>query len=79
LFGARSPFTSGQALVEAFLAKRKRATRPAAAAPNRIIIGGAGTGEGFPLLLPPWPPLDDQPPFDDQWPPFELQPWDDEP
>lgn len=48
-------------------ASRLRATSPAAAAPNRISIGGAGTGDGLPLLLPeldgglgqPW--LDPQP------------------
>lgn len=36
---------------------RLRATSAIAAAPNRIIIGGAGTGEGFPLE----PLLDDDP------------------
>ncbi len=53
-----------------FFAKRLRATRAAAAAPNRRTIGGAGTGDGVPLLpLLPW--------LLPQWrhqPPFELQP-----
>lgn len=65
---------------------RRRATSPAAAAPNSSTIGGAGTGAGLPLLDPVEPPhcpglhppdddqpwLDDQPPFDDQ--PFDLEP-----
>lgn len=62
-------------------ARRRRATSPAAAAPNRITIGGAGTGAGVPLLDPGVPGLQpclhpplDQPPFDDQ-PPLELQPF----
>lgn len=42
-----------QAASADFFAKRRRAISPAAAAPNRIIIGGAGTGDGLPLLLPP--------------------------
>lgn len=46
-----------QAASAAFFANRRRTMRPAAAVPNRIIIGGAGTGDGLPLLLPP---------FDDQ-------------
>lgn len=49
-----------QAASAAFFANRRRAIRPAAAAPNRIIIGGAGTGDGLPLLLPWCPPFDDQ-------------------
>lgn len=52
--------------------------RPAAATPNRITIGGAGTGEGRPLLPLLCPPFDDQPPLDDQWP-LDPQPFDDEP
>ena len=38
------------------MASRLRATSAAAAAPNRIIIGGAGTGVGFPLDPPVDPP-----------------------
>ncbi|MEH3099749.1 hypothetical protein [Sphingomonas adhaesiva] len=69
-----------------FLANRRRATSPAAAAPNSRIIGGAGTGAGDPLLDPLdplldgglHPPLHCHPPFDDQpWldpQPFELDP-----
>ena len=45
----------------AFLAARLRATSPAAAAPNSITIGGAGTS------VPPVEPS--SPPFD---PPLEL-------
>ncbi|WP_298672446.1 hypothetical protein [uncultured Sphingomonas sp.] len=44
-----------QAVALPFRASRRRATRPAAAAPNSSSIGGAGTGVGLPLddpLLP---------------------------
>jgi hypothetical protein len=59
------------------LAKRLRATRAAAAAPNSRTIGGAGTGAGGPpvdpvLPLDPWPPFD--PPLE-LHPPLLLQPW----
>ena len=50
----------------------------AAAAPNSSTIGGAGTGEGLPLLLLLCPPFDDQPWFEPQ-PWREPQPFDDEP
>lgn len=55
-------------------ASRLRATNAAAAAPNRITIGGAGTGDGLPLLPPGLPglPPELQPPFELQ--PFELDP-----
>ena len=65
----------------AFLASRLRPTRAAAAAPNRNSMGGAGTGAGLPLLLPPGPqcpylhppgPDEVQPPLVDQ--PYELEP-----
>ncbi|AOH84659.1 hypothetical protein AWL63_12435 [Sphingomonas panacis] len=39
------------------MAKRLRATSAAAAAPNSNTIGGAGTGAGWPPLLPPCQPL----------------------
>lgn len=63
-----------------FFAKRRRTTRAAAAAPKRIIIGGAGTGDGLPLLLPWCPPFEDQP-FDEEPQPLddEPQPFEDEP
>jgi hypothetical protein len=57
-----------------FFVRRLRATKPAAATPNRITIGGAGTGDGLPLLLPELDggfPLDVHP-LDPQ--PFELDP-----
>lgn len=41
-----------------FLAARRRAIRPAAAAPKSITIGGAGTS--VPPVEPPDPPLDDE-------------------
>lgn len=58
------------AMVVAF-AKRLRATRAAAAAPNSSTIGGAGTGAGVPPD-DPVPPLLDIPLL--PYPPFELQP-----
>ncbi|WP_261300059.1 hypothetical protein [Sphingomonas alpina] len=54
-----------------FLAKRRRATSAAAAAPNSRTIGGAGTGDGVPPLLPVLPLLLPQ---CRHQPPFELQP-----
>ena len=39
------------------LAKRLRATSAAAAAPNSMIIGGAGTGAGAPPVDPLLPEL----------------------
>ena len=71
------------------LPSRLRATSAAAAAPNRIIIGGAGTGDGLPLDPPLDPPdeledeeldeleLDDPPippVLDVLLDPFELKP-----
>lgn len=65
------------------LVSRLRATRAAAAAPNNMVIGGAGTGAGSPLDPPVDPPeklepddepdeleLDDDPPM----PPVPLEP-----
>lgn len=49
-------------LAFAFFAARRRAIRPAAAAPNSMTIGGAGTS--VPPLEPPSPPFD---------PPLELE------
>lgn len=58
--------------------KRLRATKAAAAAPNRSTIGGAGTGAGGPPLDPLLPELPLEPllvmPLD-PYPPVELQPW----
>lgn len=63
------------------MAKRLRATRAAAAAPNNRTIGGAGTGAGGPPLEPvlplePLEPLEPLLPLDPLEPllPFELQP-----
>lgn len=73
------------AAASAFLAKRFRATRAAAAAPKRMTIGGAGTGAGGPPLDPvlPWWPLLLQPPFELQpllvLQPLLLDPWLEEP
>jgi hypothetical protein len=67
-------------VIAVFFAKRLRATRAAAAPPNRKIIGGAGTGAGGPPVDPLLPPFDPpcQPPFELQ-PPFDDQPLLDEP
>ncbi|WP_375402374.1 hypothetical protein [uncultured Sphingomonas sp.] len=46
------------------LPSRLRATSAAAAAPNRITIGGAGTGDGLPLDPPDAPEL--PPELDDE-------------
>ena len=79
--GFVTPGVMGFGHTAARFASRRRATRPAAAAPNSSTIGGAGTGAGLPLLLPPGPqcpylhppgPLDVHPPLVDQ--PFELEP-----
>lgn len=66
-----------QALSTAFFANRRRTISAAAAAPNRITIGGAGTGVGLPLLFPLLPC--DEPPRLELQPWLELQPFDDEP
>jgi hypothetical protein len=64
----------------ALFANRRRAISAAAAAPNRIIIGGAGTGDGLPLLVPGCPPFEDHPLEDEPQPlDDEPQPLDDEP
>jgi hypothetical protein len=74
-----------QAVTTVFLANRLRATKAAAAAPNRSTIGGAGTGAGGPpvdpvlppvepVLPPVEPPLLLQPPVEPQ-PPLLPQPW----
>jgi len=56
----------------AFLAARRRAIRPAAAAPNSMTIGGAGTS--VPPLDPPDPPYDDELLLDDPLEPDDVFP-----
>ncbi len=49
--------SAGYAAIAVGFAKRLRATRAAAAAPNSNTIGGAGTGAGWPPLDPVLPEL----------------------
>jgi hypothetical protein len=68
-----------QAVTTVFLANRLRATKAAAAAPNRSTIGGAGTGAGGPPVDPVLPPVEPVlPPVEPVLPPVEppllLQP-----